>query len=625
MKKRSITLIIWFMSIALLGVMAMQYFFIRQSYIQKSQIFDESVKASLSVVANKIERQEVYEYTNKQAKLNQKKFAEDQKIQREKEIILAEQIALQDEINKLRVKNFDARDRYRNEEEDLKRNFPNAAYVSNTFFETYVRRKDYHHLITFSIEKSYDILDPTLPTISTVVGASKRIAEVAGRDDSTRFIIPIVNDATLQVHSFAWATLPPTEDAATRMRLQEVEQKLKDLNYRKLSVATNLYDTIAILGGKDNKVMEDITASIAMSKRPLKERIKTDLAMHYLQEELYNRGIVSPFLMEIRSSPSAPLIIQAASQMDNEDLLPIKDVVGYSTALFQGDQGKSPGLLSIYFPYKDSHIASNMTFMVIAVLALLSLLVGCFAYTLTIIFRQKKISEMKTDFINNMTHEFKTPVATIMIASESLRDKEIASNENRVAKLANIIYDENVRLGSHIERVLNIARLEKENLNIERTKVHMNALVSNVLESMHLQMDKADGTLQVDLAATQDVVIGDELHLSNVIFNLLDNAIKYSKDTPHITVKSINTKHSITISVADKGVGMSKEHQEKIFEQFYRIPTGNIHNVKGFGLGLSYVNNIIKILHGKISVKSEKDKGTQFEVTLPLHATNSTS
>lgn len=613
------------MSVALLGVIAMQYYFIRQSYIQKSQIFDESVNASLSVVANKIERHEVYEFTNRQAKLNQKKFAEDQKLQREKEIILAEQIALQDEINKLRVKDFDARDRYRNDEEDLKRNFPNAAYVNNVFFETYVRRKDYHHLITFSIEKSYDIQDPTLPTISTVVGASKRIAEIAARDDSTRFIIPIVNDATLQVHSFAWATLPPTHDASTILRLKEVEQMLAQLNLRKLSVATNLYDTVAILGGKDNKVIEDITTSIAMSKRPLKERIKTDLAMHYLEEELANRGINSPFLIQIRSNPDAPLIIQAAHNLDESDALRLKEATGYSTYLFQGDQGRSPGLLSIYFPSKNSHIASNMSFMVAGVLALLSLLVGCFAYTLTIIFRQKKISEMKTDFINNMTHEFKTPVATIMIASESLRDKEIASNEARVNKLANIIYDENVRLGSHIERVLNIARLEKENLNIERTKVHINALMTDVLESMHLQLEKAGGTLQVDLSAKHDVVIGDELHLSNVMFNLLDNAIKYSTETPDITVRSYSTKNSVAFSVTDKGVGMSKDHQEKIFDQFYRIPTGNIHNVKGFGLGLSYVNNIIKILNGKISVKSERDKGTQFEVTLPLHATESTN
>jgi two-component system phosphate regulon sensor histidine kinase PhoR len=259
-----------------------------------------------------------------------------------------------------------------------------------------------------------------------------------------------------------------------------------------------------------------------------------------------------------------------------------------------------------------------MSYLILPTLALFALLVGCFAYTLTIVFRQKKISEMKTDFINNMTHEFKTPVATIMIASESLRDPEISSNKNRVSKLASIIYDENVRLGSHIERVLNIARLEKENLKIERTDVSINALVEGVLDSMSLQLQKACGTLHTDISATEDIVIGDELHLSNVFFNLVDNAIKYSPDEPDITVKTYNTKGNIVISVADRGLGMTKDQQEKIFDQFYRIPTGNIHNVKGFGLGLSYVYDIVKRLEGRIQVRSEKDKGTVFEVALPL-------
>lgn len=225
---------------------------------------------------------------------------------------------------------------------------------------------------------------------------------------------------------------------------------------------------------------------------------------------------------------------------------------------------------------------------------------------------------MKTDFINNMTHEFKTPVATIMIASESLRDPEISSDDKRVSKLANIIYDENVRLGSHIERVLNIAKLERENLKIERVNVHINAITQNVLESMKLQLEKAEGELHADLAAENDLVVGDELHLSNVFFNLVDNAIKYSSDKPQITIKTFNKAGQVVVLVSDRGMGMTKDQQEKIFDQFYRIPTGNIHNVKGFGLGLSYVNDIIKRLNGKISVKSEKDKGTQFEVTLPL-------
>lgn len=205
-----------------------------------------------------------------------------------------------------------------------------------------------------------------------------------------------------------------------------------------------------------------------------------------------------------------------------------------------------------------------------------------------------------------------------MIASESLKDPEIANNEKRVSKLANIIYDENVRLGNHIERVLNIAKLEKENPKIEHVQVRINELAEDVLDSMNLQLQKAGGSLQKELKATNDIVIGDELHLSNVLFNLVDNAIKYSPDKPEITVKTFNNKDNIIICVSDKGMGMNKEQQNKIFDQFYRIPTGNVHNVKGFGLGLSYVSDIIKRLNGKIQVKSEKDKGTTFEVILPL-------
>lgn len=318
-----------------------------------------------------------------------------------------------------------------------------------------------------------------------------------------------------------------------------------------------------------------------------------------------------------------PVVFQGVYRFNKEDLREVKNPTFYTARLFQGDQGQSPGELSIYFPNKGGIIAETMGYWLFpSVLALLALLIGCFAYTLSIIFKQKKISAMKTDFINNMTHEFKTPVATIMIASESLRDPEISADDKRVSKLANIIYDENVRLGSHIERVLNIARLERENLKIERVNVHVNILAQDVLESMKLQLERAEGELKVDLAATRDLVTGDELHLSNVLFNLVDNAIKYSNGKPHITIKTFNRGNNVVVSIADRGMGMTKDQQEKIFDQFYRIPTGNIHNVKGFGLGLSYVNDIIKRLNGKITVRSEKDKGTQFEVTLPLKITS---
>lgn len=225
---------------------------------------------------------------------------------------------------------------------------------------------------------------------------------------------------------------------------------------------------------------------------------------------------------------------------------------------------------------------------------------------------------MKTDFINNMTHEFKTPVSTIMIASEALKDNEIAQDRSRVARLANIIYEENERLGSHIERVLNIARIEKDDFKLEKKPIDVNEMIAVVVDSMELKLQKANAVTHLQLDAENAVISADELHFSNVIYNLIDNAIKYSVDSPDITISTLNKNGQVVIKVADKGVGMSRDQQTKIFEQFYRIPTGNLHDVKGFGLGLSYVNTVVKRLNGIISVKSEKEKGSEFE--LKFHA-----
>jgi len=225
---------------------------------------------------------------------------------------------------------------------------------------------------------------------------------------------------------------------------------------------------------------------------------------------------------------------------------------------------------------------------------------------------------MKTDFINNMTHEFKTPVSTIMIASEALKDKEIAQDKARVSRLANIIYEENERLGSHIERVLNIARIEKNDFKLDKKPIDVNEMIAVVVDSMELKLQKNKATINLQLDAENAIIKADELHFSNVIYNLVDNAIKYSTNDPDITISTLNKNDQVVIRVADKGVGMSRDQQTKIFEQFYRIPTGNLHDVKGFGLGLSYVNTVVKRLNGMISVKSEKEKGSEFELKFQI-------
>ncbi len=596
-----------------MGVMAMQYYFVRESFKQKSQLFDEAVTAALASVASKIEKQEIFEFAREQDRINQEKFKADQAMRERNEQLLASQLQIQEQIKKLQRQQFDYQQRYRAEEENLKAVFPNAIYVNNAFYETYIRRKRYQSFINFNVDNKY--LGEGYFDTDIKLTATREVPLVPAKDDSTRFIIPYFRNN--QVEAMQTATLIPRVNGEIADQLQTLENQLVVLNAKKLQQATTLFDTLAIIGGKSEDILKDVQSSMLLAKKPFRERLNVKYLKKELDAELNKRDIYVPFNIEVRDDQS--YIIYETLQSNNPKSR--KQLAKYSTKLFENDINSSPGLLSIYFPNKSSVIRDTMGYMMLPMIALLALLIGAFAYTLSIIFRQKKISEMKTDFMNNMTHEFKTPVATIMIASESLRDPEIAADGKRVNRLANIIYDENVRLGNHIERVLNIARLEKENLKIEKVDVHINAVVFGVLDSMNLQLQRANGILHTDISAPKDLVIGDELHLSNVFFNLVDNAIKYSKDAPEITVKTYNAKDHVVITIADKGMGMTKDQKEKIFDQFYRIPTGNVHNVKGFGLGLSYVNDIVKRLNGRIQVKSEKDKGTVFELTFPLKGT----
>lgn len=588
----------------------MQYYFVRESYKQKSQLFDEAVKASLTAVSGKIEKREIVEFAQEQERISQQKYKADQEKRQRKEELLAQQIKIQERIKKLQIQQFDYQQQYKEYEDDLKARYPNAIFVNNSFYETYIKRKRYQDLINFDVRAEQ--VDEDFVDTRIELTAKKQIPMVPARDDSTRFVIPHIRSG--RVYAIQTAALIARVDAKIAFELHALEQELIRLNSQQFAGAENLFDTLAIIGGKSRHILQDVEFGMELAKRPFRDRVNIQYLKLELEAELAKREIYAPFNIEVRDNQLAIVYETMRSKSPKADT----NVARYSTKLFENDLGSSPGLFSVYFPNKSSVIRDRMSYLMLPMFALLALLIGAFAYTLTIIFRQKKISEMKTDFMNNMTHEFKTPVATIMIASESLRDPEIASDEKRVNRLANIIYEENVRLGNHIERVLNIARLEKENLKMEMVDVRLNALVVGVLDSMQLQLQKAGGALQMDIEAMDDLVTGDELHLSNVFFNLVDNAIKYSSGAPDITVKTINVRHSIVITVADKGMGMTKDQKEKIFDQFYRIPTGNVHNVKGFGLGLSYVNDIVKRLNGKIQVKSEKDKGTVFELSFPL-------
>jgi signal transduction histidine kinase len=250
--------------------------------------------------------------------------------------------------------------------------------------------------------------------------------------------------------------------------------------------------------------------------------------------------------------------------------------------------------------------------------AFLLMIVGCFGFTLVALVKQKKLSDMKTDFINNMTHELKTPIATISIASEALKDDHIRSEGARVERFVNIIHDENKRLAGHVEKVLQAAQMDKGDLKLNLGETDVHTVVESAAESLALQLEQKQGSIELHLNATKASIQADEAHLTNIIFNLLDNANKYTPDAPRIIITTRNTAQGLALTIQDNGIGMTREAQKHIFEKFYRVPTGNRHDVKGFGLGLNYVQTIVEAHGGSISVKSEVGKGSTFEVLLPF-------
>ena len=280
----------------------------------------------------------------------------------------------------------------------------------------------------------------------------------------------------------------------------------------------------------------------------------------------------------------------------------------------------------VYFPargHPDEHKMPNPVTPWVYLIFIFMFVIAFFFFAVNIIYRQKRLSEIKNDFINNMTHELKTPIATIRISSESLLNFGEDTDEERRLRYAGIIYKENKRLEQQVERVLNIAKLDKKELKLKIQPMDMHEIVEEAKENFEFsQIEELGGTITSDLQGTNAIIKGDVVHVTNVINNLIDNAIKYCEKTPEIHLKTWNAKGRLYLSVSDNGKGISKENIKFIFDKFYRVPTGNLHDVKGFGLGLYYVKTILEELGGGISVKSTPGVGSEFTLHLPLNENN---
>lgn len=557
---------IFLMSAALIGLIFLQLYWISESYKLKSGLFDHAVNDALAEVSRKMEKAEAASFIKTKAEMpaiSRKRFpSAPKRPDRYPKPVKKEHI---EEIKII-----------------VPPEPPDAPFISEKKFKF---RKQLHDSIMLEV-------DSLLRNIKFTWA------------DSTSALIRKFHNADSAEHT--------SMIFYHGMNLLPAPPEIKKNTDEKAAVVVKDYLKKISREGKETEVFKNLADEMRQLHIPIRQRIKPQMVDSLLKIELTNRGISLPYTYKIYQAKTDSLVFSNASF--NAERLPDH----YRTALFPGDFFRETAYLSLTFPGKDHYLLRKMIFVMASSAGLILVIISGFAYTIFSMLKQKKISRMKTDFINNMTHEFKTPVSTIMLASEALREEGIASDPGRIRKLAGVIYEENLRLSHHVERVLNLATLEKETFRMELQPVDVHEEIRKAIEAMSMQFEQRNARVEFLPEAESSCIQADPLHFSNIVLNLLDNAVKYCEREPFIRVKTLLQDKKFYLVVEDNGIGMSSDQQKKIFEQFYRVPTGNLHNVKGFGLGLNYVYNIVRRMNGSINVSSEKYKGSRFELSFPI-------
>jgi len=343
----------------------------------------------------------------------------------------------------------------------------------------------------------------------------------------------------------------------------------------------------------------------------INDKIDTIVLKHLLRRELIAQQIKTDYKISVFDCENSNMIYSEYISMNNSEIedIPLPSVYSKNS--------KGNNYFGVYFPLLKDFLTREMSNWIISSLVLVLFLI-ILAYAIFIIFRQKRLSEIQKDFVNNMTHEFKTPLATIKISSEVLKNPNIVNNPERLLNYATIINNETIHLTNQVERVLQMAKSGKDVVQLNKEEFDLKPLIDETIEKTYKVLVRSrGGDIKCNFEPKNIIIFADKLHFKNVISNLLDNAIKYCNHKPQITINCIEQKDGISISITDNGIGIPKDSLKLIFNKFYRIPTGNLHNVKGFGLGLNYVKLICKLHGGDIKVSSELDKGSEFCIFIP--------
>ncbi len=554
MNRRTIVGIILLMSISLIGIIAVQVFWIKNAIDVKIQQFDQSVNDAMNHVVNRLEKNENL-------------------------IVLSEQI---NDVNHHIEFKFQGLDSIMN--------------YNYTFFDSMGERI-----------KRYESGNQTLKWLEE---------DYQNRYEMYTWIDSMGSNVEFGI------TIPLGMEPETKMEPDQDREPF-ELEYDDVYILSDSIDAskfviqaesrINLKMNKLTNMLNQMVVEVDAFAAPISQRINPVYLEKLIRKELINSGILLPFEFAVVSGIGDELIPVKSNNFNQEELN-----TQYRVNLFPNDIFDMPNYLLLSFPQVSSHLYKSIILLLLGSIIFTLIIIITFSVTMWVIVQQKKTSEIKSDFINNMTHEFKTPIATISLAVDSIDNPKILSLPNKVKYFTGIIRNENHRMNKQVENVLQMALIDKKDFDLRIRQINIHEVIQRAADHFELQIDKKNGKLELHLDAENPVINNDEIHFYNIINNLIDNALKYSNEEPEIIIKTKNTNGGIIISVVDNGIGISKEAQNKIFDKFFRVSTGNIHNVKGFGLGLSYVKALLLTFDGDINVESEPGKGSTFDVFLPF-------
>jgi two-component system, OmpR family, phosphate regulon sensor histidine kinase PhoR len=395
-----------------------------------------------------------------------------------------------------------------------------------------------------------------------------------------------------------------TKGETIQNRNSSVELNKKDLKY---SDVISIYSKT--LHNKE-RLVENIIKELTKSHLKLENRVEKKNLERIINAELVLNRINLSYRYAVKDEDGNFIFSSDSFVAGDKN-------IKYIARLFPDDIFDQPYFLAIYFPDESNYIIHSISFIVISSVALTAIIVIIIISAFYIIFKQKRLNIITNDFINNMTHELKTPISTISLASQLLGDNNVSGENKNIGHISKLILDECRRLGSQVEKVLQIAVFEQSHFTLLQKRIDLNTLIDGIVNNFSIQVKNRNGKLFKELNATNPFILADDVHITNAIVNLLDNALKYCQTDPVIILSTHNENNHVIIGVKDNGIGISKENQKKIFDKFYRVPTGNIHNVKGFGLGLSYVKKIVVAHKGIVDLDSKIGQGSIFTINLP--------